>query len=155
MRGEFQFESTRPDKAALEYTRHLGQLLREARPREIKVDEHRVFVRGGILRFVSTWNLLVCVTSATVDVIPGPARVTVRYEIKVTELLVCCAFANLFFLVEGASSGSWFAVIAGPAMVWLWLFGMNYLVMLYRMTSAFERIAKAVCEAEVRVPVTG
>ncbi len=74
----------------------------------------------------------------------------VRYEIKVTELLVFCIFGSFFFLVPTTLGGSWFAVIAGQVVVWLWLFGMNYLVMRSRMTSAFQNVSRRVREAEVK-----
>jgi len=153
MRGELTFDSRTPDRAAAVYASLLGDLLREARPRQLDVLESRVYVRGGIFRLVSNWNLLAGVTSATIEAIPGQNQVTVRYSIKVTELLVLCTLLTLLILVTVVfAHGPWFAAIAGPALMWAWVFGMNYLITRIRMASAFRRVAKRVYETESPTP---
>lgn len=141
MRGEVRFESSSPRTAALQYAKSVGNELREAKPGELHISGSRVFVRGGIFRFVSSWNLLVAVTSATIDVIADENHVTVRYDVKVTELLLSCA---AFTALGVAKFWNDELLIPVLVMIWGWLFGMNYLVMRLRITSMLRRVAMEV-----------
>lgn len=148
MRGEVTFESTNPESAALTYMQLLVDRLRAAQPRKLEVDGQRVFVRGGIFRLVPNWNLLVGVTSATIDVIPADGRLIVRYEIDVTELLAFCAAATVASMVLAGLESWWFGMAVGPAMVWLWMCGGNYWITRAQMESLFRKVAKTVRDEE-------
>ena len=81
MRGDLTFESRTPDTAAVAYAKLLGDVLRDAPPRQLDVHGSRVFVRDGFFRLVSNWHLLVGVTSATSrgqKILAGPAAVPMR-----------------------------------------------------------------------------
>ncbi len=152
MRGEFNFPSKDPAAAATAYAELLAARLSDARPREIQVVGSRVFVRGGAFRMVSNWNLLATVTSATIDAVPGQNEVIVRYHIQVTELVLFCVFATAAVIALGMVTGdAWPVAIAGPALVWGWVFGMNCAITHSRMTSEFRRVAAQVVDHEPSV----
>src|SRR5258706_13423452 len=95
MRGQFRFDSCSPQLAAPAYATELARLLRKAEPRELEVHGGRVFVRGGFFRFVSRWNLLGCVTSATIQATPSEPEVICRSEIRLTGLVALWSWATL------------------------------------------------------------
>jgi hypothetical protein len=140
MRGELTFESHNPEVSATAYAKLLGELLREALPRKLEVNGTRVFVHGGIFRFVSNWNVLIGVTTATIVVVSGQNRITVQYDIALTEMLaVCGTFTGILFTTIVLADLEWPVAAGGLAMIWGWLFNANYLTTRFRMRSLFKR----------------
>lgn len=148
MRGRLKFSSRAPETAALAYVQRLADLLREEEPKTLEIRGSSVYVRSGVLRLVSNWNLLACVTSATIDAIPGHREVQVRYRIRVTILVVFCIFATLVGSGVALAFGHLSIVGKLAIVVWGGLFCLNYLILWRRMTSLFRKVAKEVVQGE-------
>jgi hypothetical protein len=75
--------------------------LRSVRARKVQIDGKSIAFRGGILRLVSNWNLLVGITKGRISVHLEPNVVKVDYELWFTELLVAAIAMSCFFGVAG------------------------------------------------------
>lgn len=148
MRGQLRFRTGTPETAATAYARALADLLQRARPRELEVLGSKVFVRGGIFRPVTSWNLLVGVTSATIQADPEEGAVVIHYEIHVTELVVACCCMSLFGIPVSIATQSLFPGLPWFLLVWIWIFGMNYVLTRTRMASTFREAANQIVQGE-------
>ena len=134
----------------------LASKLRDAKPSSIRVDGNVLYFRGGLLRPVNNWNLLVSVTSAEVVVVPHGERVDVNLRARVTQLWVFCVLVSVFLFGAARNSG---VSLAGQfcigAMAWGWLFGMNFVITRSRLANLLRRTAaqaSAMVDADRRLP---
>jgi hypothetical protein len=76
MRGAFAFQTHDPEGSAGAYIRTLAHELDLKEPDRLEIQgPHKLIVSGGWL--VSSWNLLACVSLATVRTFPGKGEVLV------------------------------------------------------------------------------
>ena len=102
---------------------------------------NKVTFRGGIFRLVTNWNILVPVGYGVIGVQPGnPGSVT--YKFSCLEMLVTTTIMVVLMGVFILSSIpiSAFSIFA-PIFMWLWLFGMNYLIAMLRLPVFVKKIA--------------
>jgi hypothetical protein len=137
MRGTFTFQSPDPNESASVYIRTLAHQLDLQGPARVEIRGPReLTVSGGWL--VSSWNLLVCVSLATIRTLPGDEEVMVEYEVKLTRLVVFCAVLSSILVAVAFLQWSAIPLVAAVA-VWLWLFGMNYVIVCVRLPAFFRR----------------
>lgn len=140
MRGQLRFPSFDPSASARLYLRLLADRLEEAKPRRIDLCADRLTFRGGIFRPVSSWNLLVPVTSATIQAFAESREVVVTYTLQMTEMLFLCGLASIVGIGLAIDQHSLETAGGAAAIVWGWLFGGNYLLMRFRMKSLFRKV---------------
>jgi hypothetical protein len=111
------------------------------RPRSILREGTVVDFKGGMLRLVSSINILAPITSGHVDVRSGPSGVRIYYTLRFTECLIACAaIAVLFGTVGFLQLQDYFRPHHVPilfpvlcvALPFIWLFGGNVAVTLFR-----------------------
>lgn len=117
--------------------RSMDSALRAVRASDIFRDGNRISFRAGIFRFVSNWNILVPVGSGWIQIEPG----NIYYSFSCMELLVITTvmvtlMSTAVAMVGDASSSEVFGLFI---LGWAWLFGMNYLIGLFRLPRFIER----------------
>lgn len=114
------------------------QELTAVRATNVSRTANRVTFKGGIFRFVSNWNLLVPIGYGEIEVLPDCVKYTfscVQMLIGTT-VMVCVMGAFILY----SAPVSTFSLIA-PVIIWLWLFGMNYLISAVRLPGFVRKIA--------------
>ncbi len=129
----------------------LQDLLSEAKASEVFVDGDTVGFTNRFIRMVSSWNILVPFDSGRFAVVPGADGLEVRYLLSTRRLLraitmMLGGFGAIMVAVtivtdiadaSGASevAQDGLGAAALPAILWLWVFGLNYLIARTRMPS--------------------
>ena len=101
--------------------------LNEAKAKTLSVKPGEISFRGGIFRFVDGWNQLGAISSGQIRFSKQDDLVLIQYRISFLQMLVGVTFmVGLMF--------GYFARAPHEYLVfgWLWIFGGNYLITLYR-----------------------
>lgn len=125
--GIIRISASREGAAYEELVKKILQELEKARGRIVATESGGVEFRGGIFRFVPSWNLLIPITKGWVSVDPQASKVT--YVLRFGQLWgVGIAMAVLLTMASwrsGMSSGTYL-----PTLLFfgLWFVGMNYVI---------------------------
>jgi hypothetical protein len=102
---------------------HLANCLRSVQASAVRVEGSSVQFRGGVFRFVSSWNVLGPFGFGNLTVDANSRQV--QYTLSLRQLFfvttALTVFLAIFVLVEWPS---WGAVVFIP-LVWTWMFGGN------------------------------
>lgn len=111
--------------------------IRDSKPTSLSVKDGVLSFRAGVFRFVNNWNDLVSIGSGEIRLSQRGERVLIHYRISFVQMfiIVSVMVGLIFGFVAQAPLG--FIVVG-----WLWLFGGNYLITLYR----FPRFLRAAAE---------
>ena len=120
----------------------LAASLELVRARNLAVKEHTIACRGGILRPVMSWNLLLPIDSAEITVGQGPSAVNVSYQLAFGELLIVAAVMAGLLSVPAFMRSTPSGVVVG-AVVFLTLFGGNYAIARWRFRRLIQRTVQA------------
>jgi len=118
------------------------EAIRRAEPGRISVSDRRIDFTGGAFRYVTGWNLLVPIGSGIITFHETARGVEVRYHISFLQmfvgvtLMVALMFGILPVLSWGSTARVPFALLG---LMWLWLFGANYVIIIFRFPSALRR----------------
>jgi hypothetical protein len=120
--------------------------IREAKPTEIARDREKITFRAGLFRFVSNWNPLVSIGAGELHFTQqSSSQIEIHYRISfvqlfvVTTIMVAVMFGALPIL--GGAHG---VPLGFLAFAWLWLFGWNYVLTLFRFPSLVRNAAEGV-----------
>lgn len=95
---------------------------------------------GGLSRFVSNVNILVPITHGDLEVTLIDDTVVVSYYINFQQLLVLVSMIALLGSGFLADSAQPLAVRLGfPAFLWVWAFGLNYVITIMRFPAFIKR----------------
>jgi len=122
---EIQIPSEGAAEAVPKLTDAISEWLAENRANSISRAAHGVAFKAGLLRMVPGWNNLAQVSSGEIEFARQASIVQVRYHLHFTELLT--------FVIG-----------------WLWLVGLNYLLMRYRIPRALRRVTRAATDGDIR-----
>ena len=134
-----EFEVVAVEYRAIEVLlRRIERELRAARALDVRRSGNKVSFKGGIFRLVSSWNVLNGVDSGEIEIVPGSPAV-VKYSFSCVQSLTFAtvlagSLAVFLFAIGGVSV---VAVIL-PVIIWLVMFGMNFLITSERL-AAFVR----------------
>lgn len=135
--GEFKISRLQDNDVNLVLNR-VEQELAAVRATNVSRTANRITFTGGIFRFVSNWNLLVPIGYGEIEVLPD----CVKYTFSCTQMLVATTvmvcIMGAFILFSAPVSA--FSLIT-PVIIWLWLFGMNYLISAVRLPAFVRKIA--------------
>ena len=116
-------------------------MLRRAKASRIALDRDRIDFTAGFFRLVTSWNLLGPVNRGSITFRQLEHGVEVRYRLSFMQMFVIVSVMVVFFfgLYPVASMGPQ-ARVPPPvlAVIWLWLFGGNYIITLFRFPSALR-----------------
>jgi hypothetical protein len=130
-RIEFQYLSAKD-------ARHIFHRIRGALSAQQATDIHgaesEITFRVSMLRFASNWNVLTPVDEGEINIYPGSPGV-VKYRFSFTRMFIFATIsAAFFFIMLSPTLGSnTFVVIAIPIIAWLFLFGLNYIIAVFRL----------------------
>lgn len=142
MRGEIRFETTASGDVAPRYIELLAEALREAQPSHLAVEGTSIELRCDLFHGVPNWNLLWAVTSARFHAEPDQGGIVVRFEASVTELLIlCCLFTVVVYWLDRGDS-TMRASATAVIVVWGFGFGVNYVLIRWRLMRLMRSIAK-------------
>jgi hypothetical protein len=123
--------------------RALMTALNSARASDVSSAENKVKFRAGVFRLVSNSNVLVPVGSGEIEVHFGsPGRV--RYRFSCVQMLVIVSVMALLLACLIPTTESSPLRIGAPVAVWLFLFGINYVIALRRLPAFIRGV---VCKA--------
>ena len=99
----------------------------------IRRSRNRVWFRGGVARVVSSWNVLMAISSGEVNVHAAEEGVMADYTIDFTQMLgvVTTMVAGIAFLVF-LMTREWPTALAVGVGAWLWLYGANLILVSFR-----------------------
>jgi hypothetical protein len=119
--------------------------LEREKPKRLSQAGDRIEFKGGILRFVSSWNQLVAISRGEIRVERQTSGISVQYQIWFTQLLIVVTIMVGGFLslpIVGAGNLSAAGKVAVLAIAWLWLAGGNIAITTYR----FPRLLRQATE---------
>lgn len=91
--------------------------------------------RGGIFRWVPSWNILGPISSGSVEVLARAGGVVVRYRLRLLQAcVVALALTAWLFLgieILGDEGPAW-GHLYRYVLAWLWLVGGNYVLLRWR-----------------------
>jgi len=109
--------------------------LKKVKASNIRNDQNRITFSGGILRFVMGWNILCAISSGEITFEKNNDKLSLNYHLKFTEMFVIVTIMVLGFMgpfIFQARNLSPFPKIIILLFMWLWLFGGNYLLTIFR-----------------------
>jgi len=108
-------------------------ILRKAEAGNISKSESQLDFTGGLFRAVSNWNLLIAISSGSIVFRKTEGGVEATYRISFLQMfLFVTALVGLAFSISPKEPIYIFGVM------WLWLFGMNYLITIIRFPSSLR-----------------
>ena len=136
-RGECRWHSVKPGEAD-RFRRLLltasADELRKVKGRDVRVEGDRVLFRGGMFRLVSNWNILTQIDHGYIEVKSAGGAVVVSYYISFKFLVIAGTVLVLIFVGEASPP------VGLAVFVWLWLIGMNLLIVMVRFPRFVRRI---------------
>jgi hypothetical protein len=148
MHGQLKFATPDPVATVPAYISGLTAAFYELLPADLEVIGSQVKVRGGVFRWVPTYNLLSSLTEVTVKAAAASAEVIVTYEISTTETFVFCVAGTVFVIPALLYKGfPWFLVPVWPVMVWTFGYKFGNWKTERRMRKFFTRVAEATTRA--------
>ncbi|MHC4439545.1 MAG: hypothetical protein ACYS3S_19485 [Planctomycetota bacterium] len=117
--------------------------LKKVKARNITINQNSVSFSGGLLRFVSSWNILGPVSSGEIILEENNDSISIHYNLKFTEILIIVTLMVAGFLgpfVWQFQNSSFFLKIMMLGFLWAWLFGMSYLATVLRFPSFIRKI---------------
>lgn len=125
--------------------------LLKGKAKDIIQNSNIVSFRGGIFRFVRNTNILIPITYGEISLHQSSNAKILNYSLNFSQLLATVTIMVFCFIVPFAfinfqnteHNNGFFLVIAAPIM-WLWLFGMNYVLTVFRFPSFIKKIIGSV-----------
>ena len=119
--------------------------LKNVRARNIQNDRNYITFAGGILRFVMSWNILIAVSSGKITVDKGDDKLYLKYSLKFTEMFIIVTVAVLGFfgpVIWQAPNLTFYAKVGILAVAWIWLFGGNYFLTIFRFPDFIKKMTE-------------
>lgn len=117
--------------------------LQNVKARDITRNRNNFSFSGGFLRFVSNRNILVSVSSGEITIEETAETISIRYVLKFTEMLIIVSLmvvGGFGIMLWQAPNLSFFPKVILSAVLWLCLFGRNYLITTLRFPSFIRKI---------------
>lgn len=119
----------------------VASALLKVRASSVSRNGNVVTFRAGVFRLVPSWNILAPVNHGSIEV-QGGSPSTVKYKLSCLEMLIV---TTLMVAIAGFAIPSKAPAVfklGAPALMWLWLFGMNYLIAAYRLPGFIRRAVR-------------
>lgn len=141
--GRIELAAATPERVDSIAERFVSELAR-VRASDVMRQGNTITFKGGVFRLVSSWNILGPVSQGAIELKVGPPP-EIAYRFSCIQMLV---ITTLMVIVMGlfvaTSPRAPLALKLGaPVIMWLWLFGMNYLIAAYRLPAFVRRTAGA------------
>ncbi len=123
--------------------------IQDAKPTSMVRHEETLTFRAGLFRLVSNWNQLVAITSGELRFSQDSHKVNILYNISFIQLLVATTVlvTVIFGVLPGVFENGPNVPLGFVLLAWLWLFGGNYFLTLFR----FPRFVRAAAERSQKV----
>ena len=127
--GSVRLRVTSPDTLIPRVTEEIDALLSGELAKAVDVDGSSVSFRAGMFRMVPGWNILAPIGSGRLIAEASESAIVVRYHLSLVQSLLFVTAATLLFAAPAVAAGQF---VIYPIVMWLWLFGMNYVLTLFR-----------------------
>jgi hypothetical protein len=125
----------------------VARALEKLKARNINQDVNTVSFNAGIFRLVSGSNLLVAIRSGRIELIPGAIEIRVSYSLRFTEIFFVTFLMVAGFLapptLKAPNLDHWQALMI-LAFAFIWLFGGNVVIALFRFPRFLRRTLQSV-----------
>ena len=135
-RSRFNIMPERQDASYKGLLRTFQHELEEARARKVTLEPNGLSFRGGLFRFMSSWNIFVSITKGRILLDPETSRVT--YYLSFVEIIVVVTLMIGFMALAAKHLPTEFYYWGLPLM-WLWLVGANLAFALTRFDRFMRR----------------
>jgi hypothetical protein len=135
--GTVELASIAADRVP-ELTRTLKSALERARASQVTCRGNVVVFRVRLFRLVSNWNVLVAVGSGVVEVRAGSPGI-VRFRFSCVRMLVLVSVLALLVAAFIPPTLPLYARLGVPFAVWVWFFGMNFMLASFRLPAFVRR----------------
>jgi hypothetical protein len=119
----------------------LRSALERARASEVSCTGNLVVFRAGLARMVSNLNVLVPVGSGVVKIQAGSPG-GVAFRCSCVQLLVVISVMALFVAALIPGTQPPLVKFGVPLVMWLWLFGANFVIASFRLPAFFRRAVR-------------
>jgi hypothetical protein len=113
--------------------------IKRARPGRISVTETRIDFTGGLFRWVTNWNLLGPIGSGSITFRQINNAVELQYHVSFVQMFIVSTALVLFMFgvlpILQSDKGEPIVVLG---LMWLWIFGGNYLITIFRFPDALR-----------------
>ncbi|MBA3028729.1 MAG: hypothetical protein FP816_07960 [Desulfobacteraceae bacterium] len=119
--------------------------LKEVKAKNIKNDKNHITFSGGILRFVSNWNILASVSSGEITIDKNNGKLIISYHLRFTEIFIFVTAGILGFMgpvIYQAPNLSIFPKIFLLIFMWAFAFGGNYFITILRFPSFIRKMTE-------------
>ena len=116
----------------------LSSALARARASDVTCAGNALAFRAGIFRLVFSWNVLVPVGSGAIQVHAGTSGI-VQYRFSCVQMLIVVSIMMLLLAFLIPRTEPLVLRVGVPVVLWLWLFGMNYMVASFRLPAFLRR----------------
>lgn len=123
-----------------------AEQLKMERGTDIKIEHNKVLFKGGFFRPGFKTNVLVPITDGRVEIFRKEEDLVIAYYLNFRQMLVIVTLlvvGGLGLFVFPQSGISITGMIALIVVSWLWLFGMNYLITVFRFPALLRQILKS------------
>jgi hypothetical protein len=110
----------------------LKSALQRARATDVTCAGNTVAFRAGMLRLVSNWNVLAPIGSGVIEVHAGSPGI-VRYRFSCVQMLVAASIMVSVAVILIPQTKPLLFRLGAPFAMWLWLFGVNFVVASFRL----------------------
>jgi hypothetical protein len=117
---------------------NICKMLRKVKATNIISNGHEVSFKVGIFRFVINTNILTPISYGRITVKNSNESLEIHYQLKFIELFVIVTImVPLFFgsVLVSQKDISFLLIASILCGAWFWLFGMNYLITIWRFPS--------------------
>lgn len=151
LRSSFVVDLPAPDDAG-RVRDAVADVIRAESPQDLKVSECEIAFRGGVFRLVTGMNQLVAITRGSITFTVHDGRLHITYRLTFTQMLLIVTCLTVAFPwarsnQHGASGTPIPAQLPVAFLIagWLWLFGGNYVLTMFR----FRRLLRTAAESAV------
>jgi len=119
--------------------------LTKHRPSALDQQGSEVYFRAGLLRMVTSWNLLCTFSSGRISAHANKSDVVVTYSLAFNQLVAVSTVFALLFAIADYSHSRRFSLVV-PIAVWCWFVFGNLIIALPRFRSFIKRCIRITTE---------
>lgn len=120
----------------------LAKRIETEKPKNITSTQDRITFSSGIFRFRASWDLLGPISYGEIDITQTSNKILVSYKLWFVELFVIVSLMVTIMAFSIFTKGFTIQTLVLIAVMWLWLFGGNFLLTVIRFDNLIHSVLK-------------